>query len=293
MAAVSLQSLKEHLESQVDVVESLQHLNTLMGSSPDAVSEVLSVVSLPLLFSCLETEDSEQVNVTCSLLDKLLCHIPAQELVKYGHYMELGLQYPEAKVAKTCLQALHNFYGEKLVDDMILAPTMLHLITQLIGMDDLEPASLAAKLLLQYSTQSDILVTVLKGAWLNELNQLLQLNDTVRYRVYDVVVQTCLQGGVKCFEVMKAGGLLDKLVGELETEDPLVKMNCVELLAALAGMKEGVVFLKSSNVLEKLYSVLISSQDVMGALVIPGTNTYLRTSPVSVFILTFLLERVS
>lgn len=263
-----LLALRAKIESNVDVVENLQNLNALLitDTSGPTVSKIISTVSLPVLFSCLQTDDQEQVYFTCAILDKLLSHLPATELVRYGHYIELGLQYPGAKVAKTCLQALLHLSTDGGVQELIQAPTMLHLITHLLGGEDLQCASLAAKVLLQFSTRHEILEK-LKDQWLPELGELLNSSDTIRYRVFDLLVQTCLEGGSKCFVIIQDTGYFNKLVAELNTSDPLVKMNCIEVLSSLTEIPEGVGFLQSSKVLGMLYQSLT---DEMGAIVVPG-----------------------
>ncbi len=273
MAAVDLGQFRQQLECSENVPSCLESLNALLvaNSSAEVASDVLSAVPLPLLFTCLQTDAPQQVQLTCAVLDKLLCHLSASELVKHSHYVELGLQYPGAKVAKTCLQALIRLSGDGAIGDMILAPTMLHLITQLITIDNLQCASLAAKLLLCFSTQPDVLEAVLKDVWLAELGQLLTLSDTIRYRVYDLLVQTCVEGGSKCFAAIKTSCLLDSLMKDLGSNDPLVKMNCIEQLSALTEIPEGIDFLQSNNVLECLYKTLTGSQqDPMEAMLIPG-----------------------
>lgn len=272
-------ALRQQLESNEDVVGCLESLNALLVTNTSAsfVSEVLSVISLPVLFSCLQTDVPEQLQLICAVLDKLLFHLPASELVKHSQYVELGLQYPKAKVASTCLKALLHLTASangndsrKDVEELILTPTMLHLITQMLAGEDLQCASLAAKILLWFSIQPESI----EMTWLAELGPLLTLNDTIRYRVYDLLAQICLQGGAKCFKIVEDSGYLQKLVGELETSDPLVKMNCIELLSSLTETPEGISFLQSSQVLDNLYQILTSSQeDVVGAIVIPGMQT--------------------
>ncbi len=266
-------TLQANLEANREVLDSLQSLNTILisNNSPVLISEVLSKLSLPLLFSFLQTEDESQLHSVCGILDKLLCHISSSEILEYGQYVELGLQYSWAKVAKMCLQVLFRLSGEREIEEMILSPTMLHLVTDRIADNDLEIASLSTKILLQLSSRPEVLVNKLKGVWLNELGTLLHSNVTVRYRVYDLVVQTCVQGGGQCLEVVRRSDLLAQLIKELECQDPLVKMNCIELLTLLTNSKEGVAFLQSAHVLDELYSTLEASQDdVMGALIIPG-----------------------
>lgn len=269
-----LPKLRQDLESNEDVIGCLQILNALLVTdiSVATVSGVLTTIPLGVIFSCLETDDPDQLSLTCALLEKLLCHLQASELVQYSHFVELGLQYPRAKVVKTCLQALLHLCGEEAVQEMILAPTMLHLVTQLLGADDLQCASLATKMLLYFSSQYPILEGKLANeVWLCELNSLLQGQDIVRYRVYDLLVQTCLQGGDKCFLTVSNTGYLDRLVRELDTSDPLVKINCIELLSTLIDSPRGLSFLQCSNVLENVYQTLLrSEQDVMETIVIPS-----------------------
>jgi hypothetical protein len=268
--------LKEKLESNEGVVECLETLNTLLvaDTSVSLASQVLSAIPLPTLFSCLQTKDPEQIHVDCAVLEKLLVHLSASQLLQYGQYVELGLQHPEAKVAKICLNFLLRLCSEDSVEDFILAPTMLHLITQLLTGEDLQCASLAANILLHFSTQRHVMEDKLKGVWFGELDTLLQGSDVVRYRVYDLVVKTCLQGCAKCFMMMSDAGYLSQLVGELETSDPLVRMNCIELLSYLINCSHGLSFLRSSKVLDKLYSTLTSSeQDLMGAILTPGKGS--------------------
>lgn len=265
--------LKEKLECNEDVVECLETLNTLLitDSSVSLVSKVLSNIPLSVLFSCLQTEDPDQLNLTCAVLDKVLRHLTASQLLQHGHYLELGLQFPEAKVAKTCLQLLLGLCADEAVGEVILAPTMLHLITQLMGGDDLQCASLSADILLYFSTQYQVLEGKLKASWFSELDSLLQGSDTVRYRVYDLMVKTCVQGGKECFRVVSGVGYLNRLVRELDLSDPLVEMNCIELLSCLSESPEGLSFLKSGPVLDNLYQMLTSSeQDMMVAILIPG-----------------------
>lgn len=265
-----LWKVKEKLESNEAVVECLDTVNTLLiaGNSVSLASEILSTIPLSTLFSCLQTEDPEQVNVSCAVLEKLLVHLPASQLLQYSHYVELGLQYPEARVPKTCLQLLLRLCVEEGVGELILAPTMLHLITQLLGGKNLQCASLAANVLLHFSSQCRVLDDKLKNVWFSELDSLLQGGDTVRYRVYDLVVKTCLQGGAECFTILESAGYLDQLVKELGIGDPLVKMNCIELLSCLVDSPNGLSFLQSSQVLDKLYGTLTSSEQDL--ILIPG-----------------------
>lgn len=258
------------LEAREDVPRSLEVLNTLFATnlSPAQVSSILS--SLPLLFSFLQTEDSSQVQVTCAVLDKLLCCLPGSELVKYAPYIELGLQYSKAQLARTCLRALHHHSCEEDVREMIAAPTMVHLIAQTLAGSDIECATLSNKIFLKVFSCPGVLEES-QDVLLEELKVLLLLDSVVRLRVYDLCVQLCVEGGLENCHIVSSVELLARLVGELEADDILLKMNVIELLSTLAESKRGVVYLQSSDVLKKLHLMLQGSrEDALGVVLVPG-----------------------
>lgn len=258
------------LETGEDVLRSLEMLNTLLATnlSPALGStQLISHISLPLLFSFLQTEDTSQVQATCAVLDKLLCCLPGSELVRHASYVELGLQYSGAGLARTCLQALLHHANKRDVEEMIVAPTMLHLIAQTLAGDDLECATLSSKIFLQVFCSGG----VMGQSFLEELTALLSCGAVERLRVYDLCVQLCLQGGSDNCQVMSRAGFLDRLVGELETDDILLKINVIELLSSLVESKVGVAFLQSCQVLEKFHSMLQTSrEDALGVVLVPG-----------------------
>ena len=267
-------AIKQKLESKENVIECLETVNTLLisNTSPSQIFEILSVIPLSTFFLCLQSDNSDQLNLTCALLEKLLSQLQATEVLQNSKYVELGLQYPEVRVPAMCLQMLLRLCADGAMKELVLAPTTLHLITQLLG-SDLQCASLASKVLLYYSVT--VLEGGLKSVWCSEVDALLLATDTVKYRVYDLLVKICLQEGTKCFTVIRSCGYLNRLVNELESTDPLVKMNCIELLSCLAACPEGTSFLQTSQVLDGLYhSFQAFEEDAMGLIVIPGIIAY-------------------
>ena len=277
------------LESQEDVLRTLEILNTLLATIPGQIPA--QFISLPVIFALLPCKDPAQEQLTCSVLDKLLHRLPGTELVKHAPYLELGLQYPVTALVRTCLQALLHHSMEKGVREVISAPTMLHLIAQTMAGEDLECATLSSKILLQVLEELSTVVqpTVVKdelagaevsstGALqqpkrvlLEEMGSLLSLGSVVRLRVYDWCVKMCLQGNSECCKIVGESGLLARLVRELEEEDILLKLNVIELLSDLAECQAGVAYIQEYHVLEKLHPLLQTSKDdVLGAAMVPG-----------------------
>ena len=266
-----IKRLLESLNAGEDVQKTLEMLNSMLAANPAAAQATLQVISFPLLFSFLQVEDTSQVQVVCSILDKLLCLLPGSELVQHATYMELGLQYPESQLVRTCLQALQHSSCEEAVRNMLIAPTMLHLVCQVISSQDLECATLSSKILL--SVFSADAVPQAQEVFVEELRALLSQGSVVQLRVYDLCVQLCLKGGPGTAKVVMDAGFLEGLVTEMEAEDVLLKMSVIELLCGLTESQVGRDFLDISKVLEKLHSVLQSCrEDAFGVVLVPGNN---------------------
>jgi len=68
-------------------------------------------------------------------------------------------------------------------------------------------------------------------------------------------------------------GLLPHLIAELSKEDDiLLRLNCLELLATLAGSQHGLAYIDREGVLTKLEHILNDiEEDPFGSLILPGS----------------------
>ena len=269
----SLAEINQSLQLGEGVIKALQNLNALLEAEPSSsyALEVSQTIQLPLLFSFLQSTKQDEVNYACSVLDKLFTSFSASILVDYGQYIELGLQHTEVEVKIMCVRVLTKHSNDPAVVAMVCAPTMFHLLTLIIGEEDLKCAKLASDLLSKFLVSPGELNGQVMESFLLDTQMMMGRNDIVRYRVYELAVQMLLHGDEKGAVFVKSSGLLEKLVGELEVEDILVKLNAIELLSQLIDSSEGTVFLETQKVLGKMHSLLVSSQnDPFGSIVIPG-----------------------
>ena len=284
----SLERIKASLQSGgEDLLDALHDLNALLETNPssDFASEVASFLPLSQLFSILSVSHGGTLVIprTCAVLDKILSALPASEVAVYGQWIELGLQTSEEAVKKVCLRVLSKHSINSSVLSLLSAPTMFHLVTQVLGDDSLECAKIASNLLLQFLSAPLSLAPPVREALLIDLQSMMKKSDTVRYRVYDLVVEATVKGGKQSFDFLSSsssgGGLLQQLVNELAGDDILVKLNCIELLIQLLESREGAVFLESNQVLAKLHSLLLSAeQDPLGDVIVPGEfSAHIRT----------------
>ena len=254
-----------------NVTAALRDLTILLeaNDTPAFVQAVLSSVPLTVVFGYLQSGSGDQVMLACSVLEKVLSRIPSTELVKITMYIELGLQISNPAIKRACLIALNK--NSDNVSSTIVAPTMFHLITQVLADDNLECAKLASSILLKFLSQPALLSTPVREALVIDLSGIMQASSTVRYRVYELGVRTVVSGNSESFDLISSSGLLGSLIGELEVEDILAQLNCVELLLLLLESEEGVRLLKREGVVGKLHALLVNAQqDPFGTAIIPG-----------------------
>jgi len=66
-------------------------------------------------------------------------------------------------------------------------------------------------------------------------------------------------------------GLMSRLLDELDTDDILTQLNCLELLTLLMSVQRGRLFLQQSGTLERLEDKLVNtSADQLSELLLPG-----------------------
>lgn len=279
----SLEAIRASLSDGEGVLEALQDLNALLEGNPSAVfaSEVASSLPLSRLFYLLSQHaaggagKAQLISRTCAVLDKVLAVLPGSEVATYSQYIELGLQTSVENVKKTCLGVLKKHSTDPPVHSALCAPTMFHLVTQIIGDDSLQCAKMSSDLLLQFFTTPTLLVPGLRESLIIDLQSLMRKSDVVCYRIYELCVEAVLKGGRESFELVSSSGFLNQLVDELSGDDILVKLNCIELLSQLLESDEGAGFLERNQVLDKLHSLLVSArQDPLGDVIIPGNIVY-------------------
>ena len=260
-----LVSLKECLEREEDVIETLQSVNTLLESTgkEEDVREIGSVVTPRLLFEFLTGDRSqEEMDLVCAILNKLMPAIPSTQLRTMALYVELGLQHSYEGVRKLSLRLLRKkIANDDVIREIAIQPTMFHLVTNMIGDSSLECAKCASEILIELVRHPVSFSAIASSLWdglLIDLAGLSSISDIVRFRVHELVVSLALLGAEPFNLVARKCGLMGKLIGELKSNDSLVKLNCLELLLAL---------------MQYLHDSLVEvEQDPLASVLIPGIS---------------------
>ena len=271
-----VESLKRLLQENKERFDALQSLNTLLESCTNSeVLQICSIVNPHQLFLLLDNNEpnaSEEIKAVCSVVSKMLLAFPSPELAGLYQFIELGLQHGEECVRVMTLRVLLARIDSKEVVGMSIRPTMFHLITQLLGDESLDCAKHSDKVIVKLIDSPEgsyILSSLIKGLDV-DLKGLMNKNDTVRYRVFDLVVAISSLDE-SFFQTFKQLGYMDMLISDLETNDVLLKLNCLEVLEVLMGSLYGCGYVRSSDVLVKLHCLLeLVDCDPFASMLVPG-----------------------
>ena len=278
-----LMTVRECLREGESVADALHTLNTLLEAtgSGGRIQEIASFLGLQLLFETLSTMSSsseELGSITCRILEKIFASLPPEEVCRQRLYLELGLQHEREEVRRLCLDAISGHMEARVVREMVGSRTVFHLVTQILGDDSLHCAGLATHLMLDVLASPDSLDPSVKSGLLIDLEGLIARSDTVRFRVYDLVVRLSLSNE-ESFEFAVSTRLLHRILEELKSGDALVQMNVVELVLQLLEGRRGAQFLESQGVVDTMHSLLQSVQNnPLGSIIIPSTLALLSGS---------------
>ena len=105
----------------------------------------------------------------------------------------------------------------------------------------------------------------------SEFDELLTKKDAIRFRVSELTVS--IQAlSERAFKSCRNSGVLEKLTKELDGDDILLRLNCIELLTQLADSgKNGLMFVEESGIVTRLNNLLISAEtDPLMSLMLPS-----------------------
>ena len=256
-----------------ELLQCLRELHAIMNSPSCSVRDLAPHIPPDILFKCLNTSNEEQITLCKWTLKKLLPLEKSDQIVlKYANFIIEGLNHPSVEVRELCLSELERCSGQT---DGLLAllskPDLLAYTVRSLADQDLSCAQKAGNIF-KNAAKHDSGLKALFGAGLqSEFGELLVKKDVVRFRVYETFVAVQALSG-EAFAGCEASGVLGKLLGELDGDDVLLRMNCVELLIQLANSGECALrFLEEAGVMAKLNNILLSvDSDPLASLMIPG-----------------------
>lgn len=255
------------------LVVALQDLSALLNSPTFSLRELAPHIPAPLLFGCLSTTNEEQILLCKGILKKLLSLEKADAVIThYRDFVIEGLNHPQFEVREFCLGELERCSAS--INGLLALLENVDILVytaRALSDENLTCVKLATNTLINTAKHDSGLEILFQHQIQSEFDELLTKKDVIRFRVYELIVS--IQAlSERAFKSCRKSGVLEKLTKELDGDDILLRLNCVELLTQLADSgKNGLMFVEESGIVTRLNNLLISAEtDPLMTLMLPS-----------------------
>ncbi|RZB38997.1 26S proteasome non-ATPase regulatory subunit 5 [Asbolus verrucosus] len=250
----------------------LQEMKDFLTAIPrEEMSRTANSLQLPAVFDCLNDSNSEQVDLACEILSLCMTNLNLGESTnKYGVFLERALNHPFPAVKMMALNEIkRNIENEDILVDLCKRESLLINIISCVGDNDLGVAKNASEIITTVGLSSVGIKQLTRADILKALHEIMEVNEIVRFRVYELLIQISMQSETN-FNELKTTGLLSQILDELDNNDILLRLNVVELLSQLGLTKHGYEYLEGNDTLKKLPTMLDGDDVVTIQLCEPG-----------------------
>ncbi|XP_050296589.1 26S proteasome non-ATPase regulatory subunit 5 [Anthonomus grandis grandis] len=236
----------------------------------DEAQTVANNVQLPLVFDCLNDSNKEQVDLACEVLSLLLGNLQlGKSTDQYEPALERALTHPNPSVKLMILNEIErSLISEETLCQICEKTSLLRGIMMCIGDEDLAVANKASSLIINIGITVPGSKKLISNELLIPLQDLISLNEVIKLRVYEVIINISKKAPF-CLENFTKVGLVPKILAELDNDDILLKMNIIEILCHLAEKEHGFFYLDQNGVLDKIFA-LTNDDDITSQLCKPG-----------------------
>ncbi|XP_076455116.1 26S proteasome non-ATPase regulatory subunit 5-like [Babylonia areolata] len=271
MAASTVATVINALASSNEKLDRLEELKVLLSAvPPQELRTIVPNVSILPVFECLNTNDKDQQEICCSVLERLLSALSSSLILENLHQEFVNrLQDGTDPVQTLCMSQLLRV-SEESPELLIQCGDLLVAVAAQLAHHTQAIAQLATSIFVRLGSTERGVQTVYSGDVFDTLQAVMAKDDTVRYRVYQLVVELSTISP-EALEMSQRSGLLQKLVNEMHKDDILLQLNCLELLSDLARSNHGLTFLDTQGVVKKLEEMMSTAQSSsVGAFLLPG-----------------------
>ncbi|XP_027882357.1 26S proteasome non-ATPase regulatory subunit 5 [Xiphophorus couchianus] len=271
--AATIQSLLEEISGVEDPIEELQSLKTALLSIPvSALRDVLSGQRFDVIFSLLNTNEREQVDLCVDILERILLALSPLHLVQnYREKLQEGLSHPNDTVKILALTQIGRVVGHPdAVAQILNNHNILRAVILCIGEEKIAVAKQAIQSLSKISHSKPGLDKLFQSDLLEVMKEVMDKNDIIRYRIYELVVE------ISSFSPISLGycansGLISQLLSELTGDDVLIRATSIEMVTTLAHSQHGRQYLAQQGIMDKISNMIRGADmDPFSSLYLPG-----------------------
>ncbi|CAH0407424.1 unnamed protein product [Chilo suppressalis] len=217
------------------------------------------------IVQCLNASEKILLDLACEVLKICFEKFPPGEIVTNytGHVMYL-LRHEKSCVRKLAIEEVHKAVKQ----DINLLPVPQYIdvfvaIAQLVGDPDIGVANKAIHI------TSNLLPEAYQKV-LEEMKIILEYSGSSKCNAYEVIIEISTKS-YELFQLSVGYGYIDQIITDLTTNDVLLQLNLIELLARLAIKPHGINYLVKQGVLKKITDFAIDlPNNPCGGLLVPG-----------------------
>ncbi|RUS22893.1 hypothetical protein BC937DRAFT_95323, partial [Endogone sp. FLAS-F59071] len=240
----------------VDIAVSLRALSVSLEDNLTP-ERVLTTIPLPSFFNLFGIDDESLTQATCSVLEKLMRPWGWMDIAsgETKEFLIQGLQHFSPDVRALALgQVAKCLESEEAVSNMVISDAF-PLVLVSISFQNTGIANSVIDLVYKLALTPEGQRAFFSDLCYSVLSTVLRVNDIVKFRVYELAARIA-GSSLEAFDKSEDMGLLDGVVGEVKSNDLLVKLNAVEMISQLATTQSGYDFLEKSGVVDELADVL-------------------------------------
>ncbi|XP_013862000.1 26S proteasome non-ATPase regulatory subunit 5 isoform X2 [Austrofundulus limnaeus] len=253
--AATIQSLLEEISGVEDPIEELQSLKTALLAIPaSALRESVSGQRLDVVFSLLASNDS-----------------PVHVVQNYRAELQGGLTHPNETVKILALTQIGRVVEHpEAVTEILNDHDILQAMILCIREEKMSVAKQAIHSLSKISHSKPGLDKLFKSDLLHVVKDVMATSDTIRYRIYELVVEIASVSPISLGYCANSG-LISQLLSELTGDDVLIRATAVEMVTTLAHSQHGRQYLAQQGIMDKISNMIRGAEtDPFSSLYLPG-----------------------
>ncbi|KAL0079897.1 26S proteasome non-ATPase regulatory subunit 5 [Phycomyces blakesleeanus] len=243
-----------------DKIASLRSLSVSLGEnvSISQATQVFQVLPLADLYGAFSVEDDELTDAACALISKLLGPFSYDMVVATNEeFLLQGLSHFTPAIRCLSLEQVEKCVVSNSSVISMVNSQVFPLVLTTLAFQDIRTASKASGVLQKVALTEPGLEAFTSGISPMMLQQLVYIDGTVSFRIYELVVDVA-SSSENAFKKCESSGLLSIIHTQISSNDLLLRINAIEILHKLA-LKSGIEFLEKNNILQEL-SVLLSQE---------------------------------
>jgi len=236
--------------------EAVDAINIVLSQSGSRLPEAFGAQ----LFPTLVNAEEEYTVRCCRALEKLLDFTPVDTLLcQMEVQLKQGFEHHSPLVKKLCLRQLYRAVNDRRNLKIIGEVGIMKHAILLLGDEDSSVVKECNKILVALASYDEGVIILYSDQGVKLLKEVMGRSDTIRYRVFDVIIDGILISD-QAFEFAMSAGFIPKILEDLESSDVLLQLTALENVSRLSDSPTAYSQLKSVGIFKGIGTWLVSRE---------------------------------